>query len=244
MPGTYISPAESGLYYLQSRYYDPEIGRFINADAFASTGQGILGNNMFAYCENNPVMGYDPSGYANGWGILAGITLIVAGIGCIVASGGAATSVGAALLIQAGTILGATGAVTTYCAAEESVMVVDVSTSGPIDADKKGVSLVIDFEASSFDLYGHYGYSASVGGSPVTYSVGKVYNYEGSGDYKDNFVNAGGSIGWIGGDYCRSPDLDPDSCNARSITFGLPGTKGAGAYVGADYFYQIGYWEK
>lgn len=53
---------ESELYYLQSRYYDPEIGRFLNADAFASTGQGLLGNNMFTYCGNNPVMGYDPTG--------------------------------------------------------------------------------------------------------------------------------------------------------------------------------------
>ena len=43
------------MYYLQSRYYDPEIGRFINADAFVSTGQGILGNNMFTYCGNNPI---------------------------------------------------------------------------------------------------------------------------------------------------------------------------------------------
>ncbi len=36
--------------------------RFINADAFASTGQGSLGFNMFAYCQNNPVMYVDPSG--------------------------------------------------------------------------------------------------------------------------------------------------------------------------------------
>ena len=47
---------------MQSRYYDPEIGRFINADAYVSTGQGILGNNMFAYCLNNPVLFDDPSG--------------------------------------------------------------------------------------------------------------------------------------------------------------------------------------
>ena len=58
----YIYDAETGFYYLQSRYYDPAIGRFINADAFASTGQGILGNNMFAYCNNNPVNCSDPSG--------------------------------------------------------------------------------------------------------------------------------------------------------------------------------------
>ena len=53
---------ETALYYLQSRYYDPELGRFINADAFTSTGQGILGNNMFAYCGNNPISYADSSG--------------------------------------------------------------------------------------------------------------------------------------------------------------------------------------
>ena len=58
----YVYDPESGFYYLQSRYYDPEIGRFINADAFASTGQGILGNDMFAYCRNNPVNRKDASG--------------------------------------------------------------------------------------------------------------------------------------------------------------------------------------
>ena len=60
----YVYDTESTLYYLQSRYYDPELGRFINADAFASTGQGILGNNMFAYCLNNPVVLVDTSGTA------------------------------------------------------------------------------------------------------------------------------------------------------------------------------------
>ena len=58
----YVYDTESGLYYLQSRYYDPKIGRFINADAYASTGQGILGNNMFAYCGNNPVNRVDTTG--------------------------------------------------------------------------------------------------------------------------------------------------------------------------------------
>ena len=53
---------ETGFYYLQSRYYDPEIARFINADDFASTGQGILGHNMFAYCGNNPVIHTDVGG--------------------------------------------------------------------------------------------------------------------------------------------------------------------------------------
>ena len=58
----YYYDTETGFYYLLSRYYDPAIGRFINADALASTGQGILGNNMFAYCNNNPVVLVDYSG--------------------------------------------------------------------------------------------------------------------------------------------------------------------------------------
>ena len=58
----YVWDAETQLYYLQSRYYDPEIGRFINADGLLATGQGVLGNNMFAYCGNNPVNCKDPTG--------------------------------------------------------------------------------------------------------------------------------------------------------------------------------------
>ena len=38
------------------------MGRFINADAFTSTGQGLLGNNMYAYCNNNPVIRVDTEG--------------------------------------------------------------------------------------------------------------------------------------------------------------------------------------
>ncbi len=58
----YVYDVDTGLYYLQSRYYNPEIGRFINADGYTSTGQGLLGNNMFAYCLNNPIMFHDPQG--------------------------------------------------------------------------------------------------------------------------------------------------------------------------------------
>ena len=59
----YYYDAETGFYYLQSRYYDPAICRFINADTFATTdANGFLSANMFAYCENNPVMRTDESG--------------------------------------------------------------------------------------------------------------------------------------------------------------------------------------
>lgn len=50
------------MYYLQSRYYDPAIGRFVNADSYASTGQSVIGHNMYAYCNNNPLCNIDASG--------------------------------------------------------------------------------------------------------------------------------------------------------------------------------------
>ncbi len=61
---SYYYDTDLGLYYLQSRYYDPNTYRFINADGYVSTGQGILGYNMFAYCGNNPVNCVDPTGEA------------------------------------------------------------------------------------------------------------------------------------------------------------------------------------
>ena len=59
---SYYFDTDLALYYLNSRYYDAKTGRFINADSYVSTGQGILGNNMFAYCGNNPVCRYDVGG--------------------------------------------------------------------------------------------------------------------------------------------------------------------------------------
>ena len=58
----YYYDAETNFYFLQSRYYDPTVCRFINADGYVSTGQGVLGTNMFAYCGNNPVNRVDPTG--------------------------------------------------------------------------------------------------------------------------------------------------------------------------------------
>lgn len=59
----YYYDTETGFYYLQSRYYDPVVSRYINADTYASTGDGLLGYNMFAYCGNNPVCYSDPTGH-------------------------------------------------------------------------------------------------------------------------------------------------------------------------------------
>ena len=58
----YYYDTETSLYYLNSRYYDPDTGRFLSPDKYTTTGQGVIGNNMFAYCNNNPIQYKDDNG--------------------------------------------------------------------------------------------------------------------------------------------------------------------------------------
>lgn len=58
----YYLDSETGFYYLMSRYYDPVTHRFVNADGYFQSGEDILDANMSAYCGNNPINFYDPTG--------------------------------------------------------------------------------------------------------------------------------------------------------------------------------------
>ena len=66
----YFYDAETGFYYLNSRYYDPVVSRFISPDVQINADQGPLGMNIYAYCLNNPINRVDVSGnksYENEW---------------------------------------------------------------------------------------------------------------------------------------------------------------------------------
>ena len=78
----YVYDWETGFYYLQSRYYDPTVGRFLNADSYATTGQGIIGHNMFAYCGNSPLNRVDSEGTF--WGALVISAVVISALlsGC------------------------------------------------------------------------------------------------------------------------------------------------------------------
>jgi len=58
----YYYDTETGWYYLNTRYYDPNVGRFLSPDTILGANGGLLGYNLYAYCNNNPVMFADPSG--------------------------------------------------------------------------------------------------------------------------------------------------------------------------------------
>lgn len=72
----YYFDIESGWYYLQSRYYNPEWGRFISPDhhnVLMATPMGLTDKNLFAYCDNNPTMRIDENGEF--WNIVAGAVI-------------------------------------------------------------------------------------------------------------------------------------------------------------------------
>lgn len=81
---SYYYDFETNIYYLNSRYYDPETGRFVNADdvsALDVTKITINGLNLYAYCLNNPINEVDEDGYFISF--LIGL-LIAAAIGAAV----------------------------------------------------------------------------------------------------------------------------------------------------------------
>jgi RHS repeat-associated protein len=99
---SYRFDSEINMYYLNSRYYVPELGRFLNADGLLGPVGNILGHNMYAYCANNPVMYLDPSGFAwEHWGVAA-IVIVILVVATIITAGGAFAAFNAILMASAG----------------------------------------------------------------------------------------------------------------------------------------------
>jgi len=102
----YYYDAETGLYYLKARYYDPEVGRFISPDDTSYLEPEVLNSlSLYAYCGSDPVMFVDPTGYAPEWLRWLGIGLAIVGTALVIGAVTVLTcGVGTAL---AGTMAGA-----------------------------------------------------------------------------------------------------------------------------------------
>ena len=109
----YVYDEETGFYLTGTRYYDPVIGRFINADAAIGQIGNVQGTNMFAYCFNNPVNMSDPTG---NWPKLSTVFKVVAVAAAVVAVAAvcvATAGLATVAVAGGGTMLVATATTTT-----------------------------------------------------------------------------------------------------------------------------------
>ena len=213
----YYYDAETGFYYLQSRYYDPAICRFINADTYLSTGQGILGHNMFTYCGNNPVNYCDSSGrfFFTLLGAVIGaavgyIDAYIAGedpIKGAIAGGvsgaiaGAGVDAGVAITIfSGGTAIGVGAAVAMGLGAFGGFVGTGISNDWKFQKD--GESLALQYMGAT--LIGGMANAISFGLGPINGEIAKgtvsqivrSIGYEGMKDFTYNLVT-GGIISWF-----------------------------------------------
>ena len=111
----YYFDVDTGLYYLNARYYSPQFCRFISPDDTAYLdGETVDGLNLYAYCYNDPVNYADPSGHMPEWlkntfkvigaiGIVVGMTALT-----VVTAGAVAYLLGASTAMLGAVIAGAT----------------------------------------------------------------------------------------------------------------------------------------
>ena len=143
----YIYDTETGFYYLQSRYYDPENHRFINADVYTSTDSSdAIACNMFAYCGNNPVMRIDIDGRFFNWITGAVGAVVGAAVGAISAAvtGGDAKDILIATVSNAlaGFVTGASGSSTLGRAAGAAINAGFTYLDSRLNGVSPGVSLI------------------------------------------------------------------------------------------------------
>ena len=141
------SDTETNLYFLKTRYYDPTVCRFINADEVSYLDpETINGLNLFSYCGNNPVMRTDSTGTA-WWHWLVG-ALVIVGLAVLVVctAGIAGVGIGAAFaagFAGAGIGTGIAGAAVTIAAGAFAGAVIGAATGLVLGAVTGGIGAAI-----------------------------------------------------------------------------------------------------
>ena len=221
----YYYDTETGLYFLQTRYYDPEVGRFLNRDSVSyAAPEKIDGLNLYAYCLNNPVEYVDPTGEA-AWYEWLGLALVsVLAVGAIVAGTiltGGATSFGFAGLmgsVLSGAGTGFWGGATASIALQgmatgwdfSRINPVNAMVSGGIAAFIGGVGGTMSYGFQYFgktigNAFGHYLSKMSING----FNVGEQFSYLGGTKMIVSlFSGIGSFIGAVGGAYIANDGMN------------------------------------
>ena len=109
----YVYDQETGFYYLNSRYYDPAVGRWLNPDDTANLGveEVMLSYNLFAYCLNNPVNRFDVDGnwsLSNRAKVAIGAVALAGAIALTVVTGGGAAAIAVGVAKVVGSVAAST----------------------------------------------------------------------------------------------------------------------------------------
>ena len=226
---SYYFDTETGWYYLNSRYYDPQVKRFINGDdpSYLGVGDEINSYNLYVYCDGDPVNGNDPAGCFDVSGFAIGTGIALFGVAALMV----ATAPAWAVVLGVAAVT--TGVIMAGTAAIDGVMAMDLSYSRPnmdpiikkTGYRKEGGSVLLDFENDEAVLYGHIGGGVGAASAGVTYSVGEVFGYTDRNSYKGEFVDFS-VANTYGIDCCWAPG--GNSASALSATFGSGKTLSCG----------------
>ena len=176
----YVYDNETGFYYLQSRYYDPAVRRFINADSpEMALEAGITDKNLYAYCDNNPIMRSDEDGEF--WNVVIGAAVgaIVGGVTAW-ASGGDWKSI--AISVGVGLLSGGLAATGIHAVGQLAIGGATNALSNVLDqiiVKGKGIT-DIDWESVAYDAV------IGLASSAISYGATKS-----AADYADNLISKG-----------------------------------------------------
>ena len=139
----YIYDEESELYYLRSRYYNPVIGRFVNADVLVGKLNELFAHNSFAYCMNAPAQCKDSDGQWPSWAtkLIVGAAAVLVGAAVVALTAGTASVFVPALVtgLQSAAVAGAASAATSVatevvCTVAEGGTIKDVAENALVAA--------------------------------------------------------------------------------------------------------------
>ena len=235
----YFYEIETNTYFLKSRYYNPELCRFISADGLINANQDILGNNLYAYCSNNPVNFYDDDGESS-------VRILTKMIPVALLSAGIMALLQGAVVVSAVIVVGAVVSVIPWDSVSNKVVnarkriSVRRSISKSIKNAMSQARTKIRNEKSRFDYwiakyisFGN-GFGTYIPTIPISYSNAIPYVRSGGSVFADSRSNAYKLAKAVG--YNRSP-TSPERHSKNGSSLGYWWHYHANNHLGGHIFY-------